>query len=165
MPSGNPGWDVFKDSQWGTGFGQYSQPVGLRPPRVAYFRIEVSSPCPLVGVPCAFSGGAERRARQARNAAIHESTPRATVEGGEVAMDRSFTAGRLRKSHASGRGFCFPLNATYSSGSVSMIFKGGLGRDFKHPASAASADDGNGLVVNVRRPSRAVDPHSFTRLH
>lgn len=59
----------------------------------------------------ALAGLREGLAGVARNDAIHDSTPRASVEGSDVRPDRSPIQGRLfHPAHEDGRGEGFPLN-------------------------------------------------------
>lgn len=59
------------------------------------------------------TGGAKGLARVARSDDIHESTPRATVEGFNIIPDRRLIQGLVfHPGHESGRGIGFPLDET-----------------------------------------------------
>jgi hypothetical protein len=65
-----------------------------------------------------FSGDRERLARVAANNAIHDSTPRAAVEGLDIVPTRSRIQGLVRHPrHESGRGVSFPFDEAHGAGS------------------------------------------------
>ena len=62
------------------------------------------------------TGGAERLAVEAGSDEIHASSPRATVEGGDVIPDRRAIQGRLvHPGHERGRRVGVPLNTSHGS--------------------------------------------------
>lgn len=66
--------------------------------------------------PGLLSGDREVLARCAASDAIHDATPRAAIEGGEVVPDRSLTQGLLlHPGHEAGRGEGFPLDVHHTS--------------------------------------------------
>jgi hypothetical protein len=68
---------------------------------------------PLVLGALPLSGGAPRLAREARSDAIHDSTPRAAVEGSKVVPDRSRSQGAFFHARDQDRGgIGFPLHVT-----------------------------------------------------
>ena len=80
----------------------------------------------------------KRLARVAATDAIHESTPRAAVEGSNVVPDRRETHPRdFHPRHERGRGDCFPLNVTYRHGPDSDGFEGEFDGDAEHSGSGA----------------------------
>lgn len=81
----------------------------------------------------ATSGQAEGLAGVAASDEIHDSTPRAAIEGLEVVPDRSAIQGRFaHPRHEDGRAEGFPLDVTNSPG----------GRDGKLDSEVKSADSG-----------------------
>lgn len=65
--------------------------------------------------------GRERLARVARRDEIHDSTPRAAIEGREIVPDRSRIQGLFfHPRHEAGRSVGFPLDMAHSSISVSQ---------------------------------------------
>jgi len=74
------------------------------------------SEVPLVVEALAFSGGTPRLARDSRSDAIHDSTPRSTVEGAEIRPDRRLiqvAVAHPRCQDFNARGF--PLHITDAS--------------------------------------------------
>lgn len=70
----------------------------------------------VVGEPPSLPGEAERLARESRNDEIHDSTPRAAIEGVKVVPDRSEIQGRFfHPCHESGRSVGVPLDMTDSA--------------------------------------------------
>jgi hypothetical protein len=66
---------------------------------------------------CARAGKADVLAREAASDEIHDSTPRASVEGADVIPDRRRIQGLVRHPcHESGRGESFPLDVTHGAG-------------------------------------------------
>jgi hypothetical protein len=93
--------NIFENDE----FGRYllNNPFDMRPEMA------------LIVLTTALSCGAERLAGVARSDAIHNSTPRSAVEGGNVVPDRSFTQGRVsHPRHESGRWVCFALDVSHS---------------------------------------------------
>lgn len=91
--------DVFEETQCGLSLLNDSSDARPKVPRIIR-----STP---------LTGEAERLARVAASDAIHNSTPRATVEGSQVAPDRSRSHGfffHARRQYR--RGESFPLNVT-----------------------------------------------------
>lgn len=71
---------------------------------------------PLVVLSSALPGDGEGLARVARSDKIHDSTPRAAVEGSEVVEDRRRIQGRLfHPGHEDGRSEGVPLDDTHNS--------------------------------------------------
>ena len=65
----------------------------------------------------ALSGNGKVLTRCAASDAIHDATPRASIEGGEVVPDRSLRQGLLRHpGHEAGRGEGFPLDVHHTAG-------------------------------------------------
>jgi len=63
------------------------------------------------------SGGGDVLAGEAASDAIHDSTPRAAVEGGNVIPDRSLIQDRIfHPRHEIGRCIGFPLNVSHNAG-------------------------------------------------
>lgn len=74
-------------------------------------------PAPFSVEPGLLSGDGEVLTRRAASDAIHDTTPRASIEGGEVVPDRSLTQGLLRHpGHEAGRGEGFPLDVHHTAG-------------------------------------------------
>jgi len=66
-----------------------------------------------IGAAAAIPCQAERLAGVSRRDAIHDATPRAAVEGGEIVPDRSPIQGTVRHArHQRGGGMGFPLHET-----------------------------------------------------
>lgn len=73
-------------------------------------------PAPFSVEPGLLSGDGEVLTRCAASDAIHDATPRASIEGGEVVPDRSRRQGRLfHPGHEAGRGEGFPLDVHHTS--------------------------------------------------
>lgn len=94
----------------------------------------IKEPSVVVGSK-ALSGNAVGLARVAANDAIHDSTPRSSVEGSNVRPDRSrMKESLLHARHQSGGSRCFPLQVT-------DCHRSGLGKlDAKVEPSDAGAD-------------------------
>ena len=91
--------DVLEKNESWSAFA--NDPGDVRP-QVARIVSAGASPCE-----------AERLARVARSDEIHDSTPRAAVEGGEVVPDRSRSQGTIRHARDQDRGgMGFPLHET-----------------------------------------------------
>lgn len=91
--------DVFKETQCGFNLSNDSSD---RRPKVA-----------RIVLPSAATGEAERLARVSASDAIHNSTPRAAVEGSQVAPDRCRSHGFLFHATRQDAGReSFPLNVT-----------------------------------------------------
>jgi len=96
------GADVLEEAPLGVDFGADAAEVGPQPAGV--------------GGAEALAGAAFALARVASRDDIHEATPRAAVEGGNIVPDRSAIQGRVfHPGHESGRSVCFPLDVTHSS--------------------------------------------------
>jgi len=101
-PKGKMPCDVLEEDQGGGDFGNNP---GQRGPQVARIILAPS-----------FSGGAERLARVARRDDIHDSTPRAAIEGLDIVPYRSRLQDRIsHPRHEDGRGVGFPFTVTHSS--------------------------------------------------
>ena len=88
-------------------------PSGLN---VAKDALDIGPEPPLVLDALLLPGDAERLAGESRRDEIHDSTPRAAVEGGEVIPDRSLTHGLVRHPrHEDSRCVGFPLDVTDSA--------------------------------------------------
>ncbi len=72
-------WDVLEEAELGLALRDDALDVGPDPP--------------LVLDPALLTGCGEGLAREARNDAIHDSTPRSSIEGAEVGPDRSLRKG------------------------------------------------------------------------
>ena len=87
--------------------------------------------------PLASAGAADVLARESARDVIHDATPRAAVEGGNVAPDRSRSQGLLfHPGHERGRGVGFPLDVTNRPGAG----KGELDGDAEHPGAGEELD-------------------------
>lgn len=94
--------DVFEEDEPGPDLADDPRDVG---PEVA-----------RVGSTPALAGGAERLARISRRDEIHDSAPRAAVEGFEIVPDRRLIQGLVfHPGHEGGRGIGFPLDETNSA--------------------------------------------------
>ena len=88
-------------------------PSGLN---VAKDSLDIGPEPPLVLGPELLPGDTERLAREPSSEDIHDSTPRAAVEGGKVVPDRSFAQGRVRHPrHEHSRSVGFPLDVAHSA--------------------------------------------------
>jgi hypothetical protein len=89
----------------------------------------------------AFSCNRERLARVPPRDAIHDSTPRAAIEGLDIVPTRSLIQGLVfHPRHESGRRVSFPFDIAHGSGS-------GLGKfdsEFKSPDSGAEGQNVEG---------------------
>ena len=66
--------------------------------------------------PATLAGDGEGLAWVSRSDEIHRSTPRATIEGGDVVPDRSLIQGRVcHPRHKNGRAVGLPLNSTHKA--------------------------------------------------
>jgi hypothetical protein len=90
-----------------------NDPSGLNLPKAS---LDVGPEPALVLEATLAAGDAERLTGEARRDEIHDSTPRAAVEGREIVPDRSSSQGRFfHPRHESGRGVGFPLDVTDST--------------------------------------------------
>lgn len=93
---------VFGEQEGGFGFGQDTPHVGPQ--------------MPLVGASAPSAGHAEGLARPARSDDIHDSTPAAAVESGNIGPHRRVIQGRfLHPDHESGRGVSVSFDPTDSA--------------------------------------------------
>lgn len=75
---------------------------------------------PRVGLSGAVAGDGERLARVSRRDEIHDSAPRAAIEGREIVPDRRAIQGRVfHPGHEDGRGEGFPLDVANTAIGVS----------------------------------------------
>nr|WP_043743965.1 hypothetical protein [Paramagnetospirillum magneticum] len=95
------GPDVLEEPPFGPGIIEDAAEMGPHPAWI----IDAAPP----------AGVAFALARVSARDEIHDSTPRAAVEGGNVVPDRSRIQGRIRHPrHESGRSTGFPLDVTHS---------------------------------------------------
>ena len=103
---GKVAWDVLEEDQRRGDL--VDDPSDVRP--------EVAR----VGFSGAVAGDGERLARVARRDEIHDSAPRAAVEGREIVPDRRAIQGRVfHPGHEDGRGEGFPLDVAHTAVAVS----------------------------------------------
>lgn len=98
-PSNNDAWHVFQEDETGSNLAKYARDVGPQPALV----LEAAT----------LAGWAEGLTRESRSNAIHDATPRLTIEGGDVRPDRSRSHGtRLHRRDQVCCGEGFPLHVT-----------------------------------------------------
>lgn len=102
---------------------------------------------PLVLLALPLAGGAPRLARESRSDEIHDSTPRATVEGGKVAPDRNRFQEPVRHARCQYRGgMSLPLDVTdraKPSGSDKSEAEG------EAPVAGAQLEDVKGMCSHI----------------
>jgi hypothetical protein len=150
---GNEGVAVFQEDESRSHHAQHSFDLGPEPSFVAL----------------AFprTGRAERLAGESGSDEIHASTPRARVEGGEVAPHRSLIQGRLfHAGHETGRSEGVPLNCTHKAipppASVEVLERE-RHAELERSCSCAERKAAGGTCSHIRH-ARFVDVAGITRV-